>query len=338
MPLPKSIQAQADAADATLKAAYPETHGLDGQTQVAEPVPPIPLPVVQASEPQPPAQPQAQPVVPQQPQPPQPSDDSWEQRYRTLQGIHNKQVADLKDRLDQMAAQHQQLLDRLSAPPPAAQPQPVAVNSQDAEVFGEDLVKMIQRTATQMLGPVAESVEQRLSQLEASLQGTNKVVAKTADDTFFTDLRTQVPDFDQINTSEPFLAWLAEEDDLTGEPRQAALSAAGNARDLRRVVKVFNAFKRTAGTTAQPSPPASPASRLEAQVSPISTGNGGAPVTQNAQGKPLLTTQQVERFYSDVRRGAYRGNDQMRMATEAVINEALAEGRILQPGAYRPAL
>ena len=337
MPLPKSIQAQSDAADATLKAMYPDSHGAP-EGQVAEPVPPIPVPVVTASEPPPPAQPQAQPVVTPQPQPPQPSDDSWEQRYRTLQGIHNKQVADLKDRLDQMAAQHQQLLERLSAPPPAAQPQPVAVNSQDAEVFGEDLVKMIQRTASQMLGPVAESVEQRLAQLEQNLQGTNKVVAKTADDTFFTDLRTQVPDFDEVNTSEPFLAWLAEEDDLTGQPRQAALTAAGNARDLRRVVKVFNAFKKATGATAQPSPPAPPASRLEAQVSPVSTGNGAASVTQNAQGKPLLTTAQVERFYSDVRRGAYRGNDQLRMQTEAVINEALAENRIIQPGAYRPAL
>jgi len=336
MPLPKSIQAQADAADATLKAAYPETHGLDGQTQVAEPVPPIPLPVVQASEPQPPAQPQAQPVVVQQPQPPQ--DDSWEQRYRTLQGIHNKQVGELKDRLEQLAAQHQHLLDRLNAPAPVAQPQPVAVNPQDAETFGEDLVRMIQRTAEQTLGPVAQSVEQRLAQLEQSLQGTNKVVAKTADDTFFVSLREQVPDFDQINTSDPFLAWLAEEDDLTGNPRQAALTAAGNARDLNRVVKVFNAFKKATGATQQPSPPATPQSRLEAQVSPVSTGNGGAPVTTNAQGKPLLTTQQVERFYSDVRRGAYRGNDQLRMQTEAVINDALAEGRILQPGAYRPAL
>jgi hypothetical protein len=334
MPLPKALQAQADAADATLKAMYPDSHG-DSQG-VAEPVPPIPVPVVQASEPQPPAQPQAQPVVTQQPQPPQ--DDSWEQRYRTLQGIHNKQVGELKDRLDQLSAQHQQLLDRLNAPPPAAQPQPVAPNSQDVEVFGEDLVRMIQRTAEQMLGPVATSVEQRLSQLEQNLQGTNRVVAKTADDTFFTDLRTQVPNFDQINTSEPFLAWLAEEDDLTGLPRQSALTAAGNARDLNRVVKVFKAFFKATGHSAESSAPATPASRLQAQVSPVSSGNGSASVTTNAQGKPLITTQQVERFYSDVRRGAYRGNDQMRMATEAVINEALAEGRILQPGAHRPAL
>jgi hypothetical protein len=333
MPLPKSIQAQADAADATLRAAYPETHGLDGQQQVAEPVPPIPVPVVTASEPQSPVQQQVQPV---QPQPPH--DDSWEQRYRTLQGIHNKQVGELKDRLEQLAAQHQQLLERLNAPAPVAQPQPVAVNPQDAETFGEDLVRMIQRTTEQVLGPVANSVEQRLAQLEQNLQGTNKVVAQTADDTFFAQLREQVPDFDRINTSEPFLAWLAEEDDLTGNQRQAALTAAGNARNLRGVVRVFNAFLASQGHQPQPSTPASGASRLEAQVSPKSTGNGAAQVTQTANGKPMITVEQVERFYSDVRRGAYRGNEKLQADTEAVINAALAENRIIQRGSIRPAL
>jgi hypothetical protein len=52
----------------------------------------------------------------------------------------------------------------------------------------------------------------------------------------------------------------------------------------------------------------------------------------------MLTVEQVERFYSDVRRGAYRSNEQLRADTEAVINAALAEGRILQRGMYRPAL
>jgi len=337
MPLPKAVQAQLEAADATLRQMYPETHGTP-EGQVAEPVPPIPVPTAQASEPQPPAQPQVQPVQTPQPQPVPPQDDTWEQRYRTLQGIHNKQVGELKDRLEQLAAQHQQLLDRLNAPAPVAQPQPVAVNPQDAETFGEDLVRMIQRTTEQVLGPVANSVEQRLAQLESNLQGTNQVVAKTADDTFFVSLREQVPDFDRINTSEPFLAWLAEEDDLTGQPRQTALTAAGNARNLRGVVRVFNAFLKQAGAPAEPSPPASPTSRLEAQVSPKSTGNGAAQVTTTANGKPMITVEQVERFYSDVRRGAYRGNDKLRMDTEAVINDALAENRIIQRGSARPAL
>lgn len=339
MPLPKAVQAQLEAADATLRQMYPDTHGAP-EGQVAEPVSPIPVPTAQASEPQPPAQPQAQPVVqPQQPQTPPQSDETWEQRYRTLQGIHNKQVGELKDRLDQLSQQHQQLLDRLNAQSqPPAQPQPVAVNPQDAETFGEDLVRMIQRTTEQVLGPVANSVEQRLAQLEQNLQGTNQVVAKTADDTFFVSLREQVPDFDRINTSAPFLAWLAEEDDLTGQPRQAALTAAGNARNLRGVVRVFNTFLKQAGQPQEPSPPASQTSRLEAQVSPKSTGNGAAQVTTTANGKPMITVEQVERFYSDVRRGAYRGNDKLRADTEAVINDALAENRIIQRGSARPAL
>lgn len=336
MPLPKQIQAQLDAAEATLKQAYPETHGLtDPSFAAAEPVPPIPVPTAQASESQTPAPPQ--PVV-QTPQP-APSAEDWEQKYRTLQGIHNKHVGDLKTRIEQLEASNQQMLDRLQASmQQTAQPQPATANPQDVETFGEDLVRMIQRTAEQMLGPVAQSVEQRLASLEQNLQGTNKVVAQTADDTFFAQLREQVPDFDSINTSEPFLAWLAEEDDLTGAQRQAALSAAGNARDLKRVVKVFNAFKKAHGVAEQASTPMSSASRLEAQVSPRSTGNGAAQVETAANGKPMITVEQVERFYADVRRGAYRGNDKLRADTEAVINDALAENRIIQRGVHRPSL
>jgi polyhydroxyalkanoate synthesis regulator phasin len=334
MPLPKQIQAQMDAADAALRQAYPETHGSsDGLTPAADPVPPIPVETVQASEPPPQAQPQPEP----KPQPP-PASEDWEQKYRTLQGIHNKHVGDLKARLEQLEASNQQLLDRLNAsPPPTAQAQPATMNSQDAETFGEDLVRMIQRTAEQTLGPVAQSVEQRLATLEQSLQGTNKVVAQTADEAFFSALREQVPDFDQINTSDPFLAWLAEEDDLSGNQRQAALTAAGNARDLKRVVKVFNTFKRAAGVATEPASERK-ASRLEAQVSPRSTGNGATPATTQASGKPMITVEQVERFYADVRRGAYRGNDKLRADTEAVINDALADNRIVQRGVHRPAL
>lgn len=339
MPLPKSIQAQADAAEAALRQAYPDTHGADNSLpSAAEPVPPIPLPTTQASEVPPPAQPQAQPEVPPQPQPTPQGEDTWEQRYRTLQGIHNRQIGDLKEKLDKLSADHQHLLDRLNTPsPPAAQPQPTSVSQADAETFGEDLVRMIQRTAEQTLGPVAQSVEQRLATLEQSLQGTNKVVAQTADEAFFAALREQVPDFDQINTSDPFLAWLAEEDDLSGNQRQAALTAAGNARDLKRVVKVFNTFKRAAGVATEPASERK-ASRLEAQVSPRSTGNGATPATTQASGKPMITVEQVERFYADVRRGAYRGNDKLRADTEAVINDALADNRIVQRGVHRPAL
>jgi len=333
MPLPKQIQAQLDAADAALKQAYPETHGLveAPSLSAADPVPPIPVETVQASEPQTQAQ----------PEPPKQTVEDWEQKYRTLQGIHNKHVGDLKGRLEQLEASNQQLLDKLkTSTPPPAQAQPASVNPQDAETFGEDLVRMIQRTAEQLLGPVTQSVEQRLASLESNLQGTNKVVAQTADDTFFAALREQVPDFDQINTSEPFLAWLAEEDDLTGSQRQAALSAAGNARDLKRVVKVFNAFKKATGGGVDPpsAPESHPASRLEAQVSPKSTGNGATPAATTANGKPMITVEQVERFYADVRRGAYRGNDKLRADTETVINDALADNRILQRGVHRPAL
>jgi hypothetical protein len=178
----QSDPAQIDAADATLRQVYPDTHGQVDPSQSAQSVPLIPIPVVQASETREPAPQQVQPQI-QQPPPPAPQgEETWEQRYRSLQGIHNSHVGDLKARLTQAEATITQLTEQLRALPPAAQPQPAVVNPQDAETFGEDLVQMIQRTTERVLGPVAQSVEQRLAQLEGTLQGTNQVVAKTADE------------------------------------------------------------------------------------------------------------------------------------------------------------
>jgi hypothetical protein len=250
----------------------------------------------------------------------EPDAETWQQRYRSLQGVIASQAREHKEQLAQMDQRIQQLL--------AAQPKPETprppVNPQDAETFGEDLVEMVRRTAEGMAGSTVKELNGRIAVLEQQLAGASAVASKTADEVFYERLTQLVPDWQAVNKDDGFLGWLAEIDPMYGQPRQAALTAAGNARDVDRVAYVFNAYRGTVPETPKP------ASRQEPQVSPHTSGNGGVQVLQQAAaGQQVITIQQVEAFYKDVQRGLYRGREAEMAQQEAVINAALAENRIV---------
>lgn len=304
--LPAQVQRDLDRANALLNPPQePQVAQPVALQPVAEVAPQVPLPAVQ-------------PVV-ATPAPP-PSED-WEHKYRTLQGVHNRHVGDLKQRIGELEAHIQQLARQQAAAP--ATPQPPEVNQQDAETFGPDLVDMVRRTAESMSGTTIRSLNDRIAQLEQQLAGATAVASKTADEVFYERLAQLVPDWEQVNQDEGFLAWLAEVDPMYGQPRQNALNSAGNARDVNRVAHVFRTYLGTV-----PSKPA-PAPRQQPQVSPQSSGNGNASVQEVAGGKPFITIQNVEAFYKDVQRGLYRGREQEMAQQEAIINAALAENRIV---------
>jgi uncharacterized small protein (DUF1192 family) len=249
--------------------------------------------------------------------------EDWEHKYRTLQGVHNRHVGDLKQRIGDLEGHIAQLAAQAKALP--ATPQVPEVNPQDAETFGSDLVEMVRRTAEGMSATTTRELQGRIAQLEQQLAGASAVASKTADEVFYERLAQLVPDWEEVNKHEGFLEWLADIDPLFGAPRQAALTQAGNARDVNRVAAVFNTWKGQAPKTPKPAP------RQEPQVSPRTSGNGATQLSPEAAAgqRPTITIQAVEAFYKDVQRGLWRGRDQEMAQQEAIINAALAENRIV---------
>ncbi len=322
MPLPRKVKQQLDAADALLKQANAPVE--------------TPAPVeAQAPEPEPAAKPEAQPSTPEaQPakvsapvEAPAPvesapnKDKDLEQKYRTLQGIHRY----LDDRVKQLEQRNAQLASQLeAAAKPAQETKPeTPVDPKDSEVFGEDLVEMVSRVAERMFGAAAKKFESRLTAIEQQLQGTANTVNRTAEEVFYDRLGTLVPDYKELNVDEGFLSWLAEEDPVYGVPRQEALTGAANAMDVNRVAKVFMAYKGTLAPSV-PSPKPTP-SPLDKQIAPSSV----APAPVQAAGKPTYTVSEVQAFYKDMQLGKYRGREAEADKVEALINAALAEGRIV---------
>lgn len=318
MALPPQVQAALDAAEATLSqmntpAATAEDIAeaqSQEQTQVEAVAP--------------------QPEAPPTPQNPPPAGD-WEQRYRVLQGKYDHEVPELHRRVRSLETNLQQAIDRLNEASKAKEqkqeePRTVA-DPKDVENFGSDLVEMVNRIATAVVGQAARTFDAKarelsesVAQLQQAVTGATQRVEVTAEQAFFDSLAKLVPDWETINANQKFLDWLAEEDPVYGVPRQNALNAARQQLDARRAAAVFNAF---AGPRKPPAPAAT--DPLDKQVSP-KAASSATPVQQDQQ--VLFTTAQVTKFYDDVAKGRYRGKEQEAMQVEQMINAALAEGRI----------
>lgn len=322
--LPSQIRKQLDAAEALLAASNAPA----AQPPAPEPVVPAPAPTDEsvAAAPTPAAeQPAPEPAAAAQP-PAAPKDDeaTWERRYRTLQGMHNQNVSDLKRRLNEQEQSNRELQNQLRALQAAPAAAPAGTNQNDAETFGQDMLDMVERVADARYGGTLRVLVERINNLEEKLQGTQKTVVRTAEETFFVRLKEQVPDYEAINVSQGFLDWLGEVDPVYGVPRQNGLDAASQALDADRAAKVFNAYKATLAKPAEQR--RTPRPSLESQITPSAATAAPAP-RQN--GPQTITVAQVQQFYDEVRRGAYRGREAERAALEQTINQALAEGRVV---------
>lgn len=330
MALPRNVQAQVDAADALLASANP-TPSVAAEAPSLEDLAKLPASTPEPSTPVPttPAAPAPAETTPTPPAPPQ--HDVWEQKYKTLQGLFNKEVPALQQQVRELAQTGQQTAQQLEALRLAQQtppePKQHEVDHRDVESFGSDLVDMVQRVTQKTLGDVAQkldavvaTIDRRLTQIERDVQGTTQSVAVTAEQSFFDRLTKQVPNWEAINASEAFLAWLGVEDPVYGAPRQTGLDAAQRSLNADRAAAVFRAFEATQSTAPAPKPNA-----LDKQVSPRAVAT---PEPTPQADTPMLTQKQITDFYGDVSRGKYRGRDVEAQRIEQVINQAIAEGRV----------
>ena len=313
MALPQSIQRQLDAADSLLaqaKAPVPET-------------PPTP-------EPQPtptPVEPAAETPSPEvAPSPPPVPEETWQHKYKTLQGLHNvqsTQMRELKERQRQADLRAQEMgqeLERLKQPVE----KPGVTDPKDVETFGADLVAMVARVVDRKIDSIAGVLDAKLKSVDERLSGTAQVVAKSAEEVFFERLTAAVPDWEALNSDNEFLLWLTEVDPVYGMPRQNALDAAHHELNATRTANVFLAFKAGKTPVAAPAPAPTAASKLEKQVSP-NTASVSAPAPAQ---KPKWSQAQIVAFYDDVAKGRFRGREAEAAQIEVSLNQALAEGRV----------
>ncbi len=266
--------------------------------------------------------------------------DRLEQKYRTLQGMHNAEGSRLRGELSAAQAAIQSLENRIAAAETqaATQSTPVKyVTKEDEDEYGETL-EMVRRAAREEAENFTQSREaaylNRIAELEAKVGHVQNTVMPAVEDIrynqaeqikadFWADINTQVPNWRTINASQAFKDWLVSEDPLTGATRQQFLSQAQNEYNSSRVVKFFKEWERSQAGGPTPAPKPSQ-SELERYVAP-GTSRSTAPVSNEPKS---WTRAEIQAFYHDAMMGKYAKEPEKRKKIESDIYRAQAEGRI----------
>ncbi len=244
----------------------------EGVANATEDVPSQVTPTATAAEPAPPAKPD--------------NEETFERRYKTLQGMFNAEVGKLQQQVKELVAQNTALNQHLAeAKAPTKQPQPKddLVTDKDREEFGTDLLDVSRRVAESVMREHVTALQeqlaqrdQKVAQLEAQLGRTGGEVASMS---FEQQLERRVPGFTKINASPEWIEWLQGVVPDTGEPRIAYAQAAFDAGDVERVARYVEAFKSSRAPQKAVEPPnASRQDELNRQVTPT---RSSAPVQIN---------------------------------------------------------
>lgn len=265
--------------------------------------------------------PTAGPATPAAPAPAQTPafESAWEQKFKVLDGKYRAEVPRLHQEVKDLKAENATLREQLAAKPAA--PQRLEFTAEEREQYGDDLLALVDRIATQRAASVAPAAPQvDLNPVTERMQRLERQVAETAEEGFFRKLGKLVPHYAEQNVDSGFVNWLAERDQFTGQIRQALFDDAYNALDVDRIAAFFKAYPYQ--SNVERTNPTQPT--LEQQVAPEQSRSAPpAPA-----GKKQWTGKEIQDFYTQVRRGLFQGRTEEMARIEQDIFAAQQEGRV----------
>ena len=266
----------------------------------------------------------------------QEKDANWQQKYKTLQGMYNAEVPQLKQMVQEQGAkitQFEQLMATINKQKeqPQEPPKPI-LSEKEVEEYGEsiDIMRKVTKEETgNLLGEVA-SLKQQIAQMAQNtvpqVQQLANQVGNTQEQLFWSKLSSIVPNWQEINENADFQTWLLETDPLSGQPRQAHLEDAQQRYDVERIANIFSTWSGLNGAGSAQQVKSTNQAELQQQVAPKKSRSAGAAPSSNKA--PSYTAADIAAFYDDIRKGKFKGRDDERAKIERDIFAAQAEGRI----------
>ena len=333
MGIPKQVQKQSEEVQELYKELNGETETAQVEKTEATEVPveqPIEQPSDSVEDQAPKSEPQEQVESDAQPK------ESWEQKYKTLQGMYNADVPRLNAKNREVNARVSQLEQLLGTMQQSAKPEePVStdplITDADMKEYG-DSIDVMRRAAREEVntanGRIAQ-LEKTIHQLQGVVPQVQQVQAQqqaSSEQAFWSGLTNEVSNWQDINNNADFQSWLLSIDPLTGISRQTYLEDAQKNLDTKRVASFFAAWEKEFGVpeTARENR-SNTNSQLEKQVAP---GRGRSSTSTTQEAKNYSPTD-IQKFFEDVRKGKFKGRDEERGRMERDIFAAQREGRIV---------
>jgi len=298
----RQLQAQRDAGDSP--AAPQDTDG-DGS-------PPSP-----ANDPEP------QQASPAETPPPPPAED-FRQKYLTLQGKYNKEIPGLHQQIRDLTAKLEDVTQRLQerqTPAPVEEVTLSSVTDKDRDEFGEDYLDVTRRIAQDVARAYTGKFEKQMAKIDA-LQAELQAARQA---TFQAELHRMVPDFDQVDADERWIAWLNEYDPMLQGPRYAVANAAYQEQNARAVADFVAAWKATLPPVTNQRQQRQ--NELERQVTPdrVSAPARAQGTGSNAR---IYSEREMAEGWSTVRKLNARSEFERASQLEAELTAAHLEGRV----------
>lgn len=245
---------------------------------------------------------------------------TWEQRYRTLQGMMRSATdenRELKSKLSEADREIQSLrgeVQSLAGASTSAEGKTITetdlkslLEEEDLDLVGEDIAGILVKLVNKATGAQTARIEKKIDQTREGLE-------ERLDREFRSKLKDRVPDFDVLNTSQSFIKWTQQIDGDTGFQRSAFMQRAWDERDVDTLARYCAAFKEQEGAGAG------------ASLTPYGGGGPGPSSENSSEGKRIFSSAEVRQFYRELQAGRIKPEDAQRL--EAEITVAAAEGRV----------
>lgn len=242
--------------------------------------------------------------------------DSWELKYRVLEGKYRNEVPRLAQELRELKALQGVGGVDVTATPSAATGE---ARKRVTEQYGDDFASAVDSIASEQTAELRRQVEE--------LGGG---AAERARQDFRRDLSSHVPQWPAIDQDPGFTAYLDEFDAQTGRMRREFFNEADRTNNAARVASFFAAF--TASGVPKPAPVAAvvrETQSVEHLISPDSSNHAEPAVV-----KKQWTRGEAARFYADARaqgssapHGRFTAAEYTRIDSD--INAAIVEGRFV---------
>lgn len=251
-----------------------------------------------------------------------------EQRYRSLQGMFNKQV----ETINTLNA----LIANMQAPPvQAAQSKEPDPADDDAETFGSDIVSMARRQARAEFSKEIKALRDELAAVQGNVNHVRQDTEQVKRAGFEKTVSAAVDEltggrFAEINMSPEFQQWVLGSQDAPSAYRQL-FQAAIQAQDVDKVLSFFRAYAidnnmLTGKQQVITSEPPREDPRLAKQVAPGKSR--GTPTAADKQGgeKRMWTMTGIQNFMRDKIAGKYPKETADKL--ERDVFAAQREGRV----------
>jgi len=249
----------------------------------------------------------------------------WKQKYKTLQGMYDKEVPHLHSEVKTLTKELESLKESLTNKTEEVPKQEQKlVTDEDVQNFGEDLIEVQRKVARE----VAAEFESRLEAVQSENQELRNLVGDTenriSESTFEARLHRLVPDFQKLDSDPNWISWLDEIDPVLRAPRRTIALQTYQSGDAEGVAYYVDMFKSSMANKEQDQD--KPTDReLERQIQPVRNAANATPTSQKGR---TYTNGDIQKMFQKAAMLNSSGKLEEANKLEAEIDAAYMQGRV----------